>query len=713
MFLKSIILNNYRAYKGKNKISFNQEGKNIFVISGNNGFGKTSFLTSLVWCLYGKLMSDVDEKFRHDIKDVQGYNNYVRKSLNNSCAKEIEHIGISSEDKKKIHKYGYNNEFTGLDSNSVYSVEIELSDVFIPSIPCSRISVNRSYDYILDLEKVEVLIDGHVNELAREVGYDIFINDFILSKDIAKFFLFDAEKIVTLAEVKSIEEKKKLSLAYSEVLGIKKYEDIKRNLENLRIKFRKQSGVSINTSQLNKITQDVEKLELAIQEGESKIREIDSTLLKLRAEKDQIQERLIREGNAMSLEELEKQKSLLKTLKEKDSSLKSQLKDMLDIAPFAISGSQLQKLVEQSNKEKLTKMTISASEEINHALDITRTQLLNTIKKDLNIQNQEHLASLINDVFVKNLRTSQASELTNVLLDYTSTECNELQALYDNIRFSYNAFFKQLVKDLKNTSLLIAKTQKRISAAEMDDSDVDVKSLRESRALIDSKITKLENEARSISEHIGVSNKELATNKKKLAELTKLIRVDDSYKEKDIIAERLISEIDEFLFKLRLKRKSSLESRIKDELDKLMHKVDFIHKVNVTIINGMIEILLIDREGREINKEKLSMGERQLYATAILKSLVDESGISFPVFIDSPLQKFDTIHAHNIITKFYPTVSKQVVIFPLLGKELTETEYNSLLPNINSTFVIESKEGNSKIINVPAEKLFSNNVYTD
>lgn len=114
----------------------------------------------------------------------------------------------------------YENEYIKEDAQ--YYVEIVLSDVFIPSIPCSMITIRRTYDYFLDVESVDVLIDGQVNELAKEVGYDIFINDFILSKDIAKFFFFDAEKIVNLAEVKSIDEKRRLSTAYSEVLGIKK-----------------------------------------------------------------------------------------------------------------------------------------------------------------------------------------------------------------------------------------------------------------------------------------------------------------------------------------------------------------------------------------------------------------------------------------------------------------------------------------------------------
>lgn len=75
MFIESIILHNYRAYRGHNKTSFKPDTKNIFLVAGNNGFGKTTFLTSLVWCLYGKLMADVDEKSLEEtstmLKDIR------------------------------------------------------------------------------------------------------------------------------------------------------------------------------------------------------------------------------------------------------------------------------------------------------------------------------------------------------------------------------------------------------------------------------------------------------------------------------------------------------------------------------------------------------------------------------------------------------------------------------------------------------------------
>lgn len=706
MLIDTISLHNYRSYQGTSTVSFPKGNRNVFLIAGNNGFGKTTFLTSLVWCLYGRLMADVDDKFRRDINDAQGYKNYAKQCLNNNCAKTVDNYAISSDDKKYIQKNGYTDQYMALEEVSSYSVEIQLSDVFIPAIPCSNITIQRNYDYLLEQESVTVLIDGKVNELAKEVGYDIFINDFILSKDIAKFFFFDAEKIVSLAEIKTAEEKRKLSYAYGEVLGIKKYEDIKRNLENLRVKFRKLSGVSVSRAEMESVYADVERLEKLLQEDETQRDSAERQLAELRAAKDSIQEQLIREGNALSIEELEKQKVLLHALKDKDVQLKAKLREMLDLAPFAISGRLLTELKHQADIEKEYKSEQSASDEINRALNQTKSQLLNTIKSELGFDNYSYLKGMISKVFDANLCSSAIPQDINVLLDYSFTENNELQALYDNIRLSYSSIFRQLVKDIKNNSIFLAKTQKKIASAELGNADLGIKQLRLERDRIDKSIVKLEQSVRAISEAYGERNKELSVKKKRLSELTKIVKVDNQYKDKDAIAERLITELQELICRLQNSRKKSMAAKIKSEMDKLMHKNDFIHSVVVDIQDNIMDIRLIGSDGVEIGKEKLSKGEQQLYATSILKSLVDESGIDFPVFIDSPLQKFDRFHANNIITKFYPSVSKQVVIFPLLGKELSKDEYGALLPNVNSTYVIENDGNHSYIKDVKPENLF-------
>lgn len=709
MFIDSIILHNYRAYKGHNRISFKPGSKNIFLIAGNNGFGKTTFLTSLVWCLYGKLMADVDEKFRRDINDVQGYKNYARQSLHKDLVNEINSYEINSEERKNIVKNGYSSDYEYIKDRAQYYVEVSLTDVFIPSIPCRTITIRRTYDYFLDTEFIDVLIDGQINELAKEVGYDIFINDFILSKDIAKFFFFDAEKIVNLAEVKSVEEKRRLSTAYSEVLGIKKYEDIRRNLENLRLKFRKNAGSTVSKAKLDKLANSVVDIEAKIKTKEEEREHIDSQIQQYRVESAQLQERLIREGNAISVEELQKQKELLTVLRDKDSKLKAQLRDMLDIAPFAISGKLFADLMKQATAEKNVKNTAANYAAINSALQVAQTQLFQQVPGlDLSNSQKKTLEHLIAEVFARNFIEASDTQPENVkiLVDYNDNETNELQALFDNIRYSFNTVFKQLVKDIKNNALFLAKTQRKIAAAEYDDDNADIKKIRTRKAEVDSLLSQLDIQSRQLSEQIGTLNKDLAVLKKQLSEVAKHVRVDKSDKEKDAIAERLIGELTTFLFELRTKRKLSLENKIMAGIDMLMHKTDFIHSVRIELKDDLIEIELLDKAGEIINKEKLSKGEQQLYATAILNALVEESGIEFPVFIDSPLQKFDSIHSHNIITRFYPNVSKQVVIFPLLGKELSEDEYNALLPNVSGVYVIENEDGCSSFRKIAPDKLF-------
>lgn len=709
MFIDSIILNNFRAYKGINQTSFQKNEKNVFVIAGNNGFGKTTFLTSLVWCLYGKLMVDVDEKFRKDINDAQGYKNFAKANLNKECAQRIDSLDLSIDNKKVISKKGYIEPFENINSDSQYSVELHIRDVFIPAVPCSEILIKRTFDYLLESETVEVLIDGQINELAKEVGYDIFINDFILSKNIATFFLFDAEKIVNLAEIKSLEEKRKLSSAYSEVLGIRKYEDIRKNLENLRIKFRKKAGSIISQNRLEKLTADIKKIEENISKNETDAVELDGQISVLRAEKDSLQEKLIREGNAISIEELARLKDVVKALKEKDYMLKAQFKDMMEIAPFVISGKLLCMVQEQSDKEQVSKSKLVNSETLVTAMRSAQRAILVGAAGLLSEKQNKMLEAIIEQSFrnsITEYAPDNADDEVKILLDFTPSEHNELKALVDNIRYSYSVSFKQLVKDIKNNSIILQKTQRKISLAEYDDENPQIKEVRTRKAEVERKLSDLETTSRSMAETKGLLMRDYSIKKKQLSECVKLVKVDDLDKEKDLIAERLIRELTVFLTQLKEKRKFSLEAKIKNEIGILMHKDDFISDVSIDIMDDIIEINLLDNEGKIINKDKLSKGEQQLYATSILKALVDESGISFPVFIDSPLQKFDSIHSKNIISKFYPSVSKQVVIFPLLGKELSTTEYEYLLPNVSKSFIILNENGRSSFKEVDPKRIF-------
>ncbi|WP_228459172.1 AAA family ATPase [Chryseobacterium carnipullorum] len=183
MFIKEIELNNFRIYKGVNKIELlPKDNKNIIVVSGKNGFGKTTFLMSLVWCLYGRQMEKVDELYQKEIGDKGGYGKYIGNSLNRLANAE---------------------------GDTKFSVSVTFRDVKIPEITCNEIKITRSYDVKTSTnDKVEVLIDGFQNELIQDLttdgkqdGEEIFIRDFILPIEIAKFFFLMLKKLYPLPKL--------------------------------------------------------------------------------------------------------------------------------------------------------------------------------------------------------------------------------------------------------------------------------------------------------------------------------------------------------------------------------------------------------------------------------------------------------------------------------------------------------------------------------
>ena len=702
MRIKSITLTNYRLYNGANSVFFNaKDDQNIYLISGENGFGKTTFLHSLLWCLYGRLMTDIDEVVRKEIANKGGYNAFLKSNLNIISRQNVE--GLPQTVLSKIKKVGYSFENEKIKTDSVYSVSIDFTDVFIPSIPCDSLRITRSYDFIQDKETVEIYIDGKLNELSKEIGSEVFINDFILNKDIARFFFFDSEKIVALAETSTLEEKRKLNSAYNEVLGVKKYEDLKRNLENLRLRFRRKSDDIVGRNKLIALIDQQDALKDSINQMVENLRDLDQRLTSLNAENESLQVELLREGNNITIEELRRQEAIVKTTKEKDADYKAKLKLFLEYAPFAIAGGLLAKTKEQVEHD------YQASLAKNNVLN--QNALLMQISRDLNeaIDKLEggslwaaQFKQGIDGILSKYVGVESSDEQ---LLSLSESEYKEFVAVYTNVTTTYKAEFAHLADDYKKNKQILERASRRIANMQSNESDSVIKNIRAKKNEVEKQIADVDTQVRTLVEDKAFASRDLASIAKQITELSKTVSLDDNDVKKDAIAESLIAELDSFLAALKQEKKASLERRIKAAMNALMHKENFIGSVKVHISDEAMDIDLLSPSGEIIRKDSLSKGEQQLYATSLLKALVDESGLSFPVFIDSPLQKFDKSHSNKIITEFYPTISKQVVLFPLLHKELTESELEIMRPLVNATYLIKNDTAHSFIEKVPIDSL--------
>lgn len=704
MKIKSIELNNYRLYKGINKIIFpNGNNKNLYLISGENGFGKTTFLHSLLWCLYGRLMIDIDETFRKEMSNG-GYSNTLANNLNHICRQKL-HSEITQSTLSRVRKTGYSVDNEFIKEWSRYAVSLEFSDVLIPSIPCQSLKITRSYDVLLDEENVEILIDNTPNELTTGIGHEIFINDFILNKDIARFFFFDSEKIVSLAETNTVDEKRKLCSAYNEVLGVKKYEDLKKNLENLRLRFRRKSSDIESRNRLSELITKQKTLSENIIEKEQQTIDLDDQLLSLKKEDEYLQVQLLREGNSTTLEELNRQEALLETTRKKDADYKSQLKQFLEFAPFAISGKLLQQTKAQMEHDFTILQSQSNIKNQNFLLSNINAEMQEAFDNiGISIKDKKHLIDSFHKIISKyqNQGTGETP-----MLSVKKEDFDEFMAVYSNITTTYKVEFEHLADDYRKNKQVMERTTRNISNMHSKENDSVIKKIRKQKNESERKIVDLEQKLRQLHEERGAINKELAVVSRQVSELSKKVSVDDSDSKKDKIAEQLILELNNFLVTLKNEKKISLERRIKATLNSLMHKANYIGNVSVVIVDDMIDINLYSNDKTLIKKESLSKGEQQLYATSLLKALVEESGIQFPVFIDSPLQKFDKSHARKIITEFYPTVSKQVILFPLLHKELTENELETMKPYINSAYLLKNKNSYSYIEQVDINNLMN------
>lgn len=675
MVISQIELYNFRIYQGLNVIELTpEEAKNIFIVSGKNGFGKTTFLMSLVWCLYGRQMIDVDDIYQKEIQEQGGYGQYINASLNRQAKVKGE---------------------------TSFHVAVSITGTVIPELPAKDIVIKRTYSIVQGTDFLEILVDGEEKDLIKELGdkgltgEEVFIRDFIMPIEIAKFFFFDAEKIVNLAENNLPEQRRKLSIAYSEILGIKKYEDLKSQIETLRDRLRQSSASPKDKQHLNNLKTEVANLDVEIEanyQGIGKLRELKA---QLSYEAELLRDKLVRAGSTVTEEEYQQLKQEEKTALDALDALQNDFRDSFEKIPFAIAGGRLLEVAHQLEDETNYKSVqhrqddvTQKSEQILTDLFAEERSLKEVVPASVHRFYHDTVRSLIKKHFFAD--TPDLPENFQVLHDFSAPETQMLNGFLGDLKQDFKTSFRRLNERRAVLQNQLMTARKRLAAAEANQEDPILAEDRRKRDALNLKVVQIDDEIAELNKTIGKSDDRKANAEKQISEITKKLKVAEEHRAKDEETEKIIAELQRFITKFKQDKKKSLEAEILKGLRQLMHKKDFIERIEVNIYGEDIEIELYNKRGLKIRKESLSKGEQQMYATALLRGLVEESQIEFPVFIDSPMQKFDEEHAENIIRFFYPTVADQVILFPLINKELTKREYKLLLPRVAQSYLIHN-----------------------
>ena len=248
MLLKYIKLNNFRQFFDDSIIFSSDSEKNVTIIMGQNGTGKTTLAQAFTWCLYG------DTQF--DDKIILSKSKIIKMSPKDEEIVKVE-IGL-------IH------------NNTEYSI-IRKQKFYLDGNGTAKFNPAEFY--------VSYKNEGQ-KEWKDELASVTVMNS-ILPVELSRYFFFDGERIVKMSKEIQKGRSKEFSEAVTSLLGLRGLKEALKHLydsPNSVIRIYSKSYDSSSNAELQDII-------FKIEQYEKKIEELNDRLSSIRSEETLAQEK--------------------------------------------------------------------------------------------------------------------------------------------------------------------------------------------------------------------------------------------------------------------------------------------------------------------------------------------------------------------------------------------------------------------------------------
>ena len=619
MLLKNIHISNFRSFEDDIEIDFTEnfvEGKNIFLIGGMNGSGKTSFLDAINYCLYGAKKDEI-------LKCINSNNFHLR-------------------------KYDMQLELTLFDDKNELKIERSY-----------KIDSTETKPRATDIE--EYIKITRNNEPIEEGYAESYLQDFLqnmIPQNISQLFFFNGMKIQDIVERNFSQTIIRESI--ESLLGIELLKRLNEDTQKI-INDERRKNPAITDQNIKIRELEIEEMENQQKQLEDDITDLENDIAELETEKDEKSkefEELF--GEYPEVIERKKELEILKKQKEKDlREVDYQIEDFCkkDLANLLLIR-HFPNVQEQIEKERNLKRTLIPAGEldnqINQLIDklfLPKCVICNT---DHTNENRDMIFQKIKDAF------KQDTDLNEKLLwDLSDKDEKYIIRTIDEMSYSKINQFKQLLGDKENLEKVKARIERDFSAIDID----------ESNATFDN----LKNALMKLEKAIGRRKEELSGSRDKRAQLkqdvgTKRRDLDSAYdklekiKGKDDLIEylrKIFNITEKYIVELRKSKIEALQDNLTDVYKKVYEKAEIIDKVT---INDNFDITIFETDGKKLDKDKLSAGEKEVLAISFLYALSKTSDMELPIIIDTPLANLDSVHTENLVKNYFPTAAKQVVI---------------------------------------------------
>ncbi|MFP4102072.1 DNA sulfur modification protein DndD [Coleofasciculus sp.] len=632
MIFLELALQNFGPYQGRQVINLRPKTNNsthpIILFGGMNGGGKTTLMDAIRLSLYGS-------RAQCSTRGNLSYNDFLTQCVNrNTPPTENTRIELAfevvEEDKPRtlrIVRYWTKDPKDGKDT-------------------------------------LGILVDEEWPDKALANTWDDYIEN-LLPLGISNLFLFDGEQVKELAELET--PPPLVVSAIQSLLGLELAERLSTDLDILASRKRRDIANQKELETLNnieaKLIEQKEKQEVATQD----LSALKSKLDYAAKEQQLASDKFVSEGGKLASErsQLEAQsETLIKQANQVRQEMRELAAGVLPLSLISPLLEQAKSQAEQEQKQHQFKLTRDVLKErdarlIQYIKKISLTpKRVNQIQSFIETENQEldqEIAAqeepwlLADEAAITRLETLLNYELSTAQKNAQSQR-ERLQSLETDI-------------DALDRQIATAASPEAYNALKQAFTDAQNQVIKVKAAY--------ENASRrcdEIDRKIRETKKELETYADETIKLKNNQHIINS------IA-KVQTTLELFREKLTLKKLNKLEIEVTECFRYLLHKSDLVHRV--AIDTQSFSLSLYDPEGQPIPKHRLSAGEKQLLAISFLWGLARVSGRHLPVAIDTPLGRLDSSHRSNLVERYFPTASHQVILLST-DTEIGQTEVKRL-----------------------------------
>lgn len=684
MKIKKITLYNIGPYVDENTFDFSiKKGKNIVLIGGKNGAGKTTFFKAIKTCLYGCRVWGFDAPGKEYFSIVGNLVNF--KTLYDNTAKAYIEVELIFDDGKQVNSYILHREWRKNRSS--------LSEFF---------NIKKNDDIILASEE-----DDFVNYLLSVIPPDMFNFYFFDGESIADFFL-------------GPNGNKNFKNAFLKLYGL---DTLSIMIDNFVRNIKKADSRESSFNNYIKSRQLLED-----EQNRYKIISDELTELKSKVELYQIKIKSLQEdytkNGGISLAEWKDMNMQLSKEENHRENLNRWLKEVANhYLPFIILEKNLHKLLselsEANDYEKTRYIVDLLSSDkfiddtknflsLKHVKDITAEELLGHFKFllhsdeplisfDFSAKQTEKVIAQIYEKFdFDKQKISEAVSQINKSLRYT-------KKLRDSLTSSsvegYSDFIDKKDEYEKQIAELLLEIERKNYELEeeriiCDNVDKDYKKARENYELVLKNNSVNDLSERAAGAYTLLVEQLVARQAKILQE--EFLHCFNAIINKDNFIDGIIIDknINVIPYKYIKINRNQLENYKKANASflGLFNSSKFIIAMN-EIDEGIIEYAELPSP----ITAPFSQGERQVYIMSIYLALLKTSHKDIPFFIDTPFARIDSKHRANIVKEFFNGINNQ--LFILSTDEEIVGEYKSMMEyKISDEFVLSiSDYGTTKI----------------